>query len=496
MYVYVKTHDELLASGWRRCSDGSYTHVSAPMDIVGDMVDSLGVEIELPCPAWDGEPQRNRGGYWIPEMVRVRRVKTADELRADGWAFEGEPNSGARVVVSDMLPYLGTYIPVRRRRNSNGALSTFAGCAWSSDMFVGTAPETPARPVREVQAEFRDTDLDTALRSITCGFELETQESAGETWDTVRQTKYDEPAIIAACRAYVDTYYPLTFVTFVECWHRVYGVPARLVEGSGSYTVLAQRLEAAGVRTPEDAVRLGYLREGQVTAISERHIEEARRYIRVENYRTSGDPQAFFRDRGVNTELVQVGSDASVRGFEFRTVGGLTFDQFQDAARGLFSVSHDIDVACSFHVHVKVGAIRHMYGERMQQALTEYLVENIDAVPVDVRARWATIRERSHIQPGVKTDKYAFVHAHPQGTWEFRCFGNVRSAEDGVHCLKLAVLAMQHAYRVLAGQAPLMTDSLGLTQESWKELVLAALENGTTLSAAYESAPDRYPSAA
>jgi hypothetical protein len=65
-----------------------------------------------------------------------------------------------------------------------------------------------------------------------------------------------------------------------------------------------------------------------------------------------------------------------------------------------------------------------------------------------------------------------------------------------VKCLELAVRAMQHAYRVVTGRLPLLSDQFGLTNTGWRDLCFEALETGTTMTAAIEASPNRFQSAA
>jgi len=131
-----------------------------------------------------------------------------------------------------------------------------------------------------------------------------------------------------------------------------------------------------------------------------------------------------------------------------------------------------------------VKGLKHRYGETMQQALTDYLIEHTAELPVDVRERWEKVRQNRFFQPGVQRDKYSFVHAHQQGTWEFRCFGNIKNADDGQRCLELAVRAMQHAYKVLTGQERLVADRLMLDNQNWRTLAERAMQRGETMTEA------------
>jgi len=172
--------------------------------------------------------------------------------------------------------------------------------------------------------------------------------------------------------------------------------------------------------------------------------------------------------------LTEAVDDCSIDGFEWRTNGGLDLPTFTEAAKEVFALEHDIDERCSFHIHCKGNDIRSAYGERFQLSLYEYLLDNIDRVPDSVLRRWrysedagdecrdcGTAYENCGCEPAewahffppsLTPGKYSFVHRHDQGTWEFRCFGNVHNTEDAVTCAKLAAEAMQYAYQIRLGQ--------------------------------------------
>lgn len=165
-----------------------------------------------------------------------------------------------------------------------------------------------------------------------------------------------------------------------------------------------------------------------------------------------------------NRELLEVGTDGSVRGFEIRTKNALSVQQFIRAAGIVFAtdVEHLIDEGCSFHLHVGVKGAKLSYSADFQAALMEYLFDNIDKVPETVLSRWDTLAGDGatgrYFRPHISTEKYSFVHYHERcGTWEFRCFGNVRTKKDALRCLRLALHAMLYAYRVTrSGQSPLI----------------------------------------
>lgn len=508
MRVYVKNSVELHASGWVRSeSSGDWKHPDSPgVDLIMTMVESWAgqlITLDVDCLAESDSYPAEEWSWSVP-MLRVARLKTLTELADTGWDRDdtgalAHPDVPAQIV-SYMARLAGGYIPVRRETDDTGRRSRHLDYSWYPEMFADyRAADTaqPRRTVRERQIEFRDADLPAALASVTCGFELETQSTEGTTWNSLRELRaVRDEATIAALVDVMLPAYTDRWAVQIELVNRAHALPVTYMNGARDYTAIAGRLADAGITSLADmvAAELPVPPPARMTALLREYVENR---LDLTPFMTPAPaPQAFMESRGLLGGLLTVGSDASVGGFEIRTEGGLTPAEFQTAADSVFKLSHEIDVACSFHVHVKVAGIDHKYGERMQQALTEFLIERTGDVPASVLERWRTIRQRTHIQPGVRTEKHSFVFAHPQGTWEFRCFGNVLNAADGVKCLELSVLAMQHAYRVVTGQLPLLSDQLGLTNEGWRLLCVAALQAGTTLTVAYNGAPSRFQSAA
>jgi|688.fasta_scaffold481574_2 hypothetical protein len=182
---------------------------------------------------------------------------------------------------------------------------------------------------------------------------------------------------------------------------------------------------------------------------------------------------------------IEVDKDGSVSGFEFRTVDGLNYKQFIIASRAVFSMRHKIDDECSFHIHLSIPGIQHSYGERFQVALIEYLLENVKRLPTTVQERFKNAPENKYIKGMISSrDKYSFVHAHSQGTWEFRCFGNVKNHRDAMTCLEIAIEAMAYAYKCTKGGQKLIIDSYSGDNQ---ELLHGCLESLKPLSTALRS---------
>jgi hypothetical protein len=182
---------------------------------------------------------------------------------------------------------------------------------------------------------------------------------------------------------------------------------------------------------------------------------------------------------------VEVVEDGSVNGFEMRTIGPRSVAEFRAEVAEVFAVEHAVDYKCSFHIHVALTDVIHKYGANMQMALIDYILQHMDEVPAPVKERWAQRDWRTrYFNAILSAEKYTFVNKHGQGTWEFRCFGNINTVEHAEACLKLAVRAMQHAYAVATGKAALFVSQLQGGNAQWQQLCDVALTQGITLDAA------------
>lgn len=143
-------------------------------------------------------------------------------------------------------------------------------------------------------------------------------------------------------------------------------------------------------------------------------------------------------------DCMEAGSDGSVKGFEFRTVGGLVAEKYKDAAEQIFKLNHTIDNNCSLHVHVGSDAFKLPKSRAKQQHMINYIISD-DRVPASVRDRWAGAKRYFKIDTDGKTYKESFIRIHPQGTLEFRAFGNVHNAADAIECRNIAADAVAFA---------------------------------------------------
>lgn len=329
--------------------------------------------------------------------------------------------------------------------------------------------ETPVSPTSTQSPEdrilrlrkFSALPLIAALSQIRCGFELETHSSDGYGRDEAPEGELDEEAYEEAKDAEEErarTLYVKSFAYFrhyCETYNSLYRE-----WGYKDWDEFQRRLKAKGWEKMSLSEYCADTGESEARILREL-VSAARDSVHEYEYREEVDLSDHF-----DVPNVEVGYDDSVDGFEFRTIGGLRSTQFLTALKKLFRHRHNIDVGCSFHIHLSIPGIRHSYGHHLQVAMVEYLLEHKDEVPRSVLSRWEDGEVTRYFEPVCDTDKFNFVHFHGrQRTWEFRCFGNVKSWADGWKCLKLAIRALQHGYKVILGDAQL----LGTTEELRRE---------------------------
>lgn len=160
----------------------------------------------------------------------------------------------------------------------------------------------------------------------------------------------------------------------------------------------------------------------------------------------------------LNGLAMELGTDGSVRGGEIRTLGACTPRQFMAAARELFASNHvwEVDEGCSFHIHLSVPEVKHSFGYQTQYRLLEGLALNASSVPKRVISRWKNQGTYNYYRVHLSREKYSFVHFHDQGTWEFRCWGNISSYRDALRCLLLSIEALIHATYCRVNKVPNM----------------------------------------
>jgi hypothetical protein len=265
---------------------------------------------------------------------------------------------------------------------------------------------------------------------IRCGFELETQATGCDAIECGEDIDHD-----AANDAIGD---------------QVDEIIGRSLENHVSDRIMNQVREAVWDSVSSDFDYSDY--KTDINELLQNEIDSAVRN-ELRKYSTSSN---------IDKPKIECGKDGSVDGYEFRTIGALTYAQFVIASRAAFSLDHRIDENCSYHIHLSIPGVKHSYGDRFQLALVEYLIENIHRIPKTVRKRWKNAPQNQYIKGLLSSkNKYSFVYAHEQGTWEFRCFGNVHNTKDGLTCLNIAIEAMAHAYQVTQQGKSLLTDSYG-----------------------------------
>lgn len=347
--------------------------------------------------------------------------------------------------------------------------------------------------------DMRDAEFEAAKRMIHCGFELETQSTLGHRWS-------DQGAVPPQTETVNSDANERAYSEGVENAIRAH---ERSLESIFSAWEPTTRPRWMTNCTPSEAVSAlnhmklpnlnalfthGVITAEQMETIRNNIRRRALREVRREDFRPRGGrvgfTEYFHLYHGLN-QSVQVGYDSSVRGFEFRTRGPRAYDQFIEESRTVFALQHEIDVACSFHIHLSVNGVAHRYSQRLQQAMMEYIIDHMDTLPNEVRERFQYAYQSTHFKTQLLLNKYTFVsYSSEHNTWEFRCFGNVSSVDSGKACLDMAITALQHAYKVITGKAKLASDSYALSQEHWSMAMYEAMNRGLNVSAAIQNLID------
>ncbi len=274
-------------------------------------------------------------------------------------------------------------------------------------------------------------DADTFREVCTFGFELETQRSEGYTPDDGNdegEPEFDEERFCEAVDEAVN-----------DCLGRDFGdLPGRL-------------------------------RAEIFEKLSEHFRETLDTEPFYEDVSSGVEPDDFKIRYDVQLKGIEVISDSSVSGYEFRTGrGGLALPAFVEHAERLFTLGHEIDTGCSFHVHVKVKDVKHVYSARAFREVVAYLLSRYDDLPEGVRVRLKNTGTRDRyfgFDVNQGAEKYSAVNWHHQGTIEFRLFGNVKDTANGSKCARIAADALRHLYRVSAGlEAALDVPSISDTE--------------------------------
>jgi hypothetical protein len=188
--------------------------------------------------------------------------------------------------------------------------------------------------------------------------------------------------------------------------------------------------------------------------------DEARGHVEV-------DWEPYIRDDAPRLSDIDTDytccDDQSVSGGEIKTDDAWTYDDILNATDTILTDIRAangcyIDKDCSFHVHVQLGDIYHVYGTgKIVRYIMQYIALNFDQLPSSVRDRLYNGGNR-WIYPRCDNNKYRWVHVHDQGTVEFRLFGNISEYGDGVACIDFVSKALAYAYKAVRRKLPLVND--------------------------------------
>ena len=168
---------------------------------------------------------------------------------------------------------------------------------------------------------------------------------------------------------------------------------------------------------------------------------------------------------------MEVLTDMSVKGFEFITKGGLTSNEFKAAADFIYSMQHSIDTGCSFHIHLGSKEFKLPSDRDSQRRMISYIISD-PRVPASVRERWNSRASRFfRLDVDGTQRKMAFIRKHPQGTLEFRAFGNIKNPEEAETCRQIAMDAVADAMQ--------HKNPLPMGHSDWLETSSRALQGDT-----------------
>lgn len=166
-----------------------------------------------------------------------------------------------------------------------------------------------------------------------------------------------------------------------------------------------------------------------------------------------------FRDVCDRRNL-EIDHDSTVGGFEIRTEGPLRVEEFRQAVDAVFTVDHDVDSHCGFHIHLSVAEVTTGYSPVVQREAMAWILTHRRDWPAGLAERIA----------GPNCDEFFPFIASPNkmcavawraglNTWEFRCFGALNTRSAANRALDLAVAALRHGYAVATGLSqPLVAD--------------------------------------
>jgi len=281
-------------------------------------------------------------------------------------------------------------------------------------------------PVNETVVRFANASLVEALGMLRVGFELETQMTEGRVYEDGGGSSFNEREFDNYCYDRADTdsrdvYALENYVGGIQDWR----------DEGGDMKELAKM-------PMEDLEEKFDFRRSR---IQERMEADNRESTDRSNFYSDDEDEVDFN----LGHLVTSCDDGSVSGWEFKASRPLKISEFKTAVDRVFRLDHEIDIACSFHIHLSIPGVKHTYGYLLQGDMTRYILDNWSLLPESVQQRK---KQMSYYKAQLSRDKYtaAAYHGH-FGTWEFRIFGNVQNTKEGVACLLMAVRALQYAYK-------------------------------------------------
>jgi len=174
---------------------------------------------------------------------------------------------------------------------------------------------------------------------------------------------------------------------------------------------------------------------------------------------------SFMQDKQLGGKY-SIERDGTVSGIEFKPAKPLPPDEVLASYKTLTECFDSLEVSkrCSFHVHVSVDGLTHTYGINMQAWMYLFILQNISRVPKGVLERWSASAEITEGDRYYKQklggsadrnyeERYSFVaFRHEFKTWEFRCWGNIKSVEDAKTCIDLSIEAYNYAFDLVHKQ--------------------------------------------
>ena len=291
---------------------------------------------------------------------------------------------------------------------------------------------------KRIQQELADRKIkfiNNPISNMTCGFELETQSTEGITEDSIiedlMETLVDDKMKLGPA----------------ECGRWIRDGILGNAEWNDAVRIASQSdwnqwLVSKGIVTWDDVVKKEFIHRNTLNDIRIYYSDCIGEEVDCD---TLMDRVSINWDLPSNVEVV---GDESVSGFEFRTKGPQTFDEFESAISDVFNLGHDINTRCSFHIHIKVDNINHSYNRAQRQHMMIYLFKNAHRLPDRVRERWANHNANYFFLPDSGDEKMNFINFHDRlGTIEFRCFGNITNKDDAMTCLNLAIESMVDYYK-------------------------------------------------